>query len=46
LGLRGRDRLDALGVDLTARDYTMGHQIVAEEMDDLAEWLSTVQPPQ
>lgn len=42
LGVRGRARLERLGVDLTSRDYAMGHQIVPQEMRDLAEWMEGV----
>lgn len=43
LGVRGRARLEGLGVALTARDYAMGHQIVPQEMNDLAEWMEGIQ---
>ena len=39
LGVRGRTALLELGVDLTTRDYPMGHQISTQEMSDLSEWL-------
>lgn len=39
LGVRGRNALLSLGVDLTACDYPMGHQISPTEMHDLAEWM-------
>ena len=39
LGARGRWRLNEVGVDLTARDYPMGHQIAGREMQDLVTWL-------
>lgn len=38
LGEKGRRRLLELGVDLTTRDYPIGHGIVAEELADLGEW--------
>jgi len=43
LGVRGRARLERLGVDLTARDYPMGHQIVPRELQDLAEWMEALE---
>lgn len=39
LGVRGRTTLLELGVDLTPRDYPMGHQISPQEMLDLSEWI-------
>jgi phospholipase/carboxylesterase len=42
LGDRGRRRLQALGVELTARDYVMGHQITPVEMQDLSAWMESV----
>ena len=39
LGVRGRTALVDIGVDLTARDYPMGHQISPQELTDLSEWL-------
>lgn len=42
LAIRGRTRLERLDVDLTARDYAMGHQIVPQEMTDLAEWMEGI----
>jgi phospholipase/carboxylesterase len=39
LGVRGRTALLGLGIDVTTRDYPMGHQISPQEMLDLAEWL-------
>jgi phospholipase/carboxylesterase len=39
LALRGRKRLDAAGGRVEARDYTMGHWVSPEEMEDLARWL-------
>lgn len=44
LGMRGRTRLHALGVDLTDRDYPMGHQIALPELRDLASWMEGVGP--
>lgn len=35
-----RDLLTRLGVQLTARDYTMGHEISAEVLADVAPWLA------
>ena len=39
LGLESRDRLLALGVPTTYREYAMGHEIRAETLRDLVEWL-------
>jgi phospholipase/carboxylesterase len=36
---QGRAALAAVGADLTARDYAIGHSIVAEELADASEWL-------
>ncbi|HEY9640239.1 MAG TPA: alpha/beta fold hydrolase [Coleofasciculaceae cyanobacterium] len=39
-GRASRDRLSALPVDLTYREYVMGHQISSESLRDIAAWLS------
>ena len=40
LAVSGRALLRSLDADLTERDYPMGHQISAEELSDIAAWLS------
>jgi len=36
-----RDRLSALPVGLTYREYMMGHQVTEESLADIAGWLRT-----
>lgn len=38
-GRTARDRLSALHVDLTYREYPMGHQVSEESLADAAAWL-------
>jgi phospholipase/carboxylesterase len=38
-GRTARDRLATLPVELTYREYTMGHQVTAESLADAAHWL-------
>jgi len=38
-GRATRDRLAALGLDVTWREYAMGHEVTAEEIIDIASWL-------
>ena len=38
-GRRTRDLLERHGVDLTYREYSMAHQVSAEEMGDVRGWL-------
>ncbi|HEV7369722.1 alpha/beta hydrolase [Arenibaculum sp.] len=40
VGRRMRARLEELGVDLTHREYPIGHEISAEALADVSEWLS------
>lgn len=35
-----RDRLQAVGTDVTYREYPMGHTIGEDEVEDLAQWLT------
>ena len=39
LGRTVRDELQRLGLDLTWREYQMGHMVVPHEITDAAEWL-------
>jgi phospholipase/carboxylesterase len=39
LAVDGRRRLHTAGVNVEARDYRMGHQVSAEELDHLGSWL-------
>ena len=39
-GRRTRDLLERHGVNLTYREYPMAHQVSAEEMQDVREWLN------
>ena len=39
-GRRTRDLLERHGVDLTYREYAMAHQVSAEEMAEVREWLN------
>lgn len=41
MGQTSRDALLKLGVPTTYREYAMGHEIRAETLRDLAEWLAT-----
>ena len=41
-GRRTRDLLERHGVDLTYREYSMAHQVSAEEMADARDWLNRV----
>ena len=41
LGRTVRDELLKLGLDLTWREYQMGHEVVPHELADAAEWLAT-----
>ncbi len=41
-GRRQRERLEALGCDVTWREYPMAHEICAEELVDLGRWLAHV----
>ena len=38
-GRSSRDRLEALGVPTTYREYEMGHEIRPEALQDLVDWL-------
>jgi phospholipase/carboxylesterase len=38
-GRRLRDALEALPVELTYREYPMGHQVSAESLEDVSAWL-------
>ena len=40
LGLRSRDALQALGVNVAWHSYPMGHSVCADEIRDLGDWLS------
>lgn len=40
LGRRAHDWLAARGVEVTWRDYPMGHEVVNEELRDIALWLA------
>ena len=40
LALQGRDRLRDAGVELESHDYSMGHWVTPEEVDDLRKWLN------
>jgi phospholipase/carboxylesterase len=40
LGRESRDRLSTLGVDLTYREYPIGHWISEESLADLSAWLT------
>ncbi|MNR41859.1 Carboxylesterase 2 [compost metagenome] len=40
LGRRAHDWLAARGVDVAWRDYPMGHEVVNEELRDIALWLA------
>lgn len=44
LAILGRDRLQAAGRNLVAKDYPMGHWVSPEEMTDLDDWLKTSIP--
>jgi phospholipase/carboxylesterase len=41
LALQGRSRILKAGGTLTSRDYSMGHWVSPEEMEDLRHWLGT-----
>jgi phospholipase/carboxylesterase len=41
-----RETLERLGVDLTYREYDMGHQIIAPELADFDVWLGARLDPQ
>jgi phospholipase/carboxylesterase len=43
-GKAARDRLVAMGYDVTWRDYPMGHQVCLEEMREIGAWLNRVLP--
>lgn len=45
-GRESRDLLHSLGAAVTYREYSMGHQVSADEMADVRDWLSTVLVPQ
>jgi phospholipase/carboxylesterase len=38
-GAEARDRLRALGHDVTWRSYPMQHEVCREEIDDVGRWL-------
>lgn len=42
MAVRGRSRLIGAGADVTSRDYPMGHRIVAEELDDVSLWMTSL----
>jgi phospholipase/carboxylesterase len=39
LARRGRERLQQVDADLTARDYAIGHWIDPQELRDAVEWI-------
>lgn len=41
-GRQTRDALLHLGVDLTYREYPIGHEVSAQELDDMSAWLTHV----
>ena len=40
MGRAAYDRLHACGVPVQWRDYPMAHEVLPEEIRDIAEWLS------
>jgi phospholipase/carboxylesterase len=40
MGRQMRDALSALPVDLTYREYTMGHHVTQQSIADIRSWLS------
>ena len=44
LALDGWDRIRRAGVSLEAREYSMGHWVTPEEMEDLRSWLKESVP--
>ena len=40
-GREARDRLAALGFEVTWREYAMGHQVDPQEIEDIGAWLGT-----
>ena len=39
MGRAAHDYLNAYGVSVQWRDYPMGHEVVNEEIRDIADWL-------